>query len=62
MQGGRGQGRVAGKDEDEVEGEDEVEREDKDEVEDQVHLSFWVIYPLLLATWLHSPLSLSLLR
>ena len=34
------------------EGEDEVEGQDKDEVEgeDEVHSSFWVTYPLLLAT------------
>jgi hypothetical protein len=51
-------------DEDEVEVEDEagVEEEDVDEVE-EVHLSFWRRrrYPLLLATWLPSPLGRSLL-
>jgi hypothetical protein len=50
-------------DEDEVEVEDEdmVEEEDVDEVE-EVHLSLWRRrYPLLLATWLPSPLGQSLL-
>jgi hypothetical protein len=50
-------------DEDEVQEEDvdEVEEEDVDEVE-EVHLSFWRRrYPLLLATWLPSPLGRSLL-
>jgi hypothetical protein len=50
-------------DEAEVEVEDEagVEEEDMDEVE-EVHLSFWRRrYPLLLVTWLPSPLGQSLL-
>jgi hypothetical protein len=50
---------VEGQEEDEVEGKEEVE--DEDEVEEEVHLSFWATYPLLLATWLPSMLGQSLL-